>query len=100
MAIDTALTLLETVADVAADRPAVLHAGPRRSWAELDDRAARLAGYLAPHGVGRGSRVTIALRNGGTGPQPSGEAGLRWAREVAEKAWPGPRPHNPRKETA
>ena len=65
MAIDTGLaTLLETVADVAGDQPAVLHAGHGRSWAGLDERAARLAGYLAAHGVGRGGRVAIALRNG------------------------------------
>ena len=65
MAIDTGLaTLLETVADVAGDHLAVLHAGRGRTWAELDERAARLAGYLAAHGVAHGGRVAIALRNG------------------------------------
>jgi 3-oxocholest-4-en-26-oate---CoA ligase len=65
MAIDAGLaTLLETVADVAAGHPAIVHAGRRRTWAELDDRAARLAGYLTSRGVARGGRVAIALRNG------------------------------------
>jgi fatty-acyl-CoA synthase len=35
----------------------------RLSWAELDDRVARLAGWLAAAGVGRGDRVAIVLAN-------------------------------------
>ncbi|HEX6472742.1 MAG TPA: AMP-binding protein, partial [Streptosporangiaceae bacterium] len=57
-------TLFEIVADVAGERPAVIQGDVRRSWRELDDRAARLAGYLADAGVQPGDRVAIALYNG------------------------------------
>lgn len=57
-------TLLEVVADEAGDRPVVIHGDTRRSWRELDERASRLAGWLADHGVGQGDRVAIALFNG------------------------------------
>ena len=61
-------SLLEAVADAAEqcdpDR-VVLVQGPRtRTWGDLDDRAARLAGHLAASGVRSGSRVGIALYNG------------------------------------
>jgi acyl-CoA synthetase (AMP-forming)/AMP-acid ligase II len=57
-------TVLEAVADLRAGRVAVTHGTGTRTWAELDERAARLAGYLAAQGIGPGSRVAIALYNG------------------------------------
>jgi fatty-acyl-CoA synthase len=57
-------TVLETIADLRADRVAVSHGERTRTWAELDGRAARLATVLAAAGLGEGSRVAIALYNG------------------------------------
>lgn len=57
-------TVLETVADIRADRIVVTHGDRSRTWRQLDDRASRLATVLAGHGVGRESRVAIALYNG------------------------------------
>jgi acyl-CoA synthetase (AMP-forming)/AMP-acid ligase II len=57
-------TVLETVADVRADRIAVTQGDRSRTWQQLDERASRLATVLAEHGVGRESRVAIALYNG------------------------------------
>ena len=61
---DNMATLLEAVADTAGDRVAIVQGDTRRTWRDLDDRAARLAGHLAGRGVGAGDRVAIALRNG------------------------------------
>ena len=57
-------TVLETVADVRAGRTAVTHGDRARTWAELDERASRLAGFLSWRGIGAESRVAIALYNG------------------------------------
>jgi 3-oxocholest-4-en-26-oate---CoA ligase len=57
-------TVLETVADVRADRTAVTHGDRSRTWRQLDERAARLAAFLAGRGVGAEARVAIALYNG------------------------------------
>lgn len=57
-------TLLETVADVRGDRVAIIQGDVRRTWRDLDDRAARLAGHLRERGVGRGGRVAMSLYNG------------------------------------
>jgi 3-oxocholest-4-en-26-oate---CoA ligase len=57
-------TVLETVADVRSDRVAVTHGDRTRTWQQLDERASRLAAVLAGAGVGRESRVAIALYNG------------------------------------
>jgi 3-oxocholest-4-en-26-oate---CoA ligase len=57
-------TVLETVADVRADRTAITHGDRSRSWRQLDERASRLAAYLAGQGVGTEDRVAIALYNG------------------------------------
>ena len=57
-------TVLETVADVRADRIAVTQGERSQTWRQLDDRASRLATVLAGHGIGRESRVAIALYNG------------------------------------
>jgi 3-oxocholest-4-en-26-oate---CoA ligase len=57
-------TVLETVADVRAGRTVVTHGERSRTWGELDERASRLAGFLAGRGVGAEARVAIALYNG------------------------------------
>jgi acyl-CoA synthetase (AMP-forming)/AMP-acid ligase II len=56
-------TVLETVADVRADRVAITHGDRSVTWRELDDRASRLAAFLAERGVGQDDRVAIALYN-------------------------------------
>jgi len=57
-------TVLETVADVRADRTVVTQGDRSLTWQQLDQRASRLAGYLAGRGVGAEDRVAIALYNG------------------------------------
>ncbi|HEU5158203.1 MAG TPA: AMP-binding protein [Streptosporangiaceae bacterium] len=57
-------SLYEIVADIAGDHPAALQGSTRRTWRELDERAARLARYLADAGVEPGDRVAIALYSG------------------------------------
>jgi 3-oxocholest-4-en-26-oate---CoA ligase len=54
-------TILETVADELGDAVAVVQGDRVRTWAELDDRAARLAAALAARGVTAGDRVGIGL---------------------------------------
>ncbi|SDD13281.1 AMP-binding protein [Actinokineospora iranica] len=61
---DNLATLLEAVADEAGDRVAVAHGDLTRTWRALDDRAARLAGWFAAQGLGRGARIAVALHNG------------------------------------
>ncbi|MBX3705779.1 MAG: AMP-binding protein [Pseudomonadales bacterium] len=53
----------EAVADTVPARPALICNGVVRSWREYDDRAARLAGVLAAHGLGRDSKVGLYLHN-------------------------------------
>ena len=65
---DNIASLLEAVADavtaVDPQSPAAVHAGRRSvTWAQFDDRAARLAGHLSGRGIGRGDRVGIGLHN-------------------------------------
>jgi 3-oxocholest-4-en-26-oate---CoA ligase len=57
-------TVLETVADVRADRTAVTHGDRSLTWGQLDERASRLAAFLAGRGVGAETRVAVALYNG------------------------------------
>jgi 3-oxocholest-4-en-26-oate---CoA ligase len=57
-------TVLETVADVRADHTAVTHGDRSLTWRQLEDRASRLAGFLAGRGIGADARVAIALYNG------------------------------------
>ena len=57
-------TILETIADLRPGRVVVSHGERSRTWAEFDDEAARLAGYLAAQGVGPEDRVAIGLYNG------------------------------------
>ncbi len=57
-------TLWERVADAVPDATAVVHGEVRRSYRELDDRAARLAGALTAAGLGPSSKVAQYLYNG------------------------------------
>ena len=57
-------TVLETVADVRADRTAVTYGDRSLTWRQLDERASRLAAFLAGRGIGAEDRVAIALYNG------------------------------------
>jgi fatty-acyl-CoA synthase len=56
-------TLWEHVADAVPDATAVVHGEVRRTYGELDARAARLAGALAAAGLGTGSKVAQYLYN-------------------------------------
>ena len=56
--------LFEAVADVAADREAVVSGDRRLTYRELDERATRLAHHLAASGVEAGDHVGIYAYNG------------------------------------
>lgn len=56
-------TILEAIADLRSGEVAMVQGSHVRTWAELDERAARLAGYLAGAGIGPEARVGIALGN-------------------------------------
>ena len=58
--------LFETVAKTVPDRLAVVSDSARLTYAELDDRASRLAAALAAQGVTRGDTVGLYLYNGPT----------------------------------
>ncbi len=64
---DNLATLVEAVADALTaldpSRTALVHGDRALTWAQFDDRAARLAGSLAAAGVGPGDRVGIGLHN-------------------------------------
>jgi fatty-acyl-CoA synthase len=64
---DNLATLVEAVADALSalepGRTALVHGDRSVTWAQLDDRAARLAGHLAAQGIGPGDRVGIGLYN-------------------------------------
>jgi acyl-CoA synthetase (AMP-forming)/AMP-acid ligase II len=56
--------LFESVVDAVGDRLAIASPGRRLSYAELDERANRLAHHLAANGVGAGDHVGLQLLNG------------------------------------
>jgi fatty-acyl-CoA synthase len=56
-------TVWESLADEIGDHPAYSQGTVRRTWAEFDDRAARIAGSMAALGVGAGSAVGLLLHN-------------------------------------
>ena len=56
-------TVWEHIADAVPDAPAVVNGARRRSWSQLDERAARFAGLLRDAGVGPGARVAQYLYN-------------------------------------
>jgi acyl-CoA synthetase (AMP-forming)/AMP-acid ligase II len=57
-------TAWEAVADEIPDRLALWCGDQHRTWAEFDDRAARLSAALVAAGVEPGAKVAIALFNG------------------------------------
>jgi fatty-acyl-CoA synthase len=57
-------TLWEHVADAVPDATAVVHGDVRRSYRELEERSARLAGALTAASLGAGSKVAQYLYNG------------------------------------
>ena len=56
-------TIFESVADAIPDSPALVQDERRRTWRELDERAARLAAAFRAHGLGPGSKVAFYLYN-------------------------------------
>jgi acyl-CoA synthetase (AMP-forming)/AMP-acid ligase II len=56
--------LFEGVVDVVGERPAVVAGDRRLTFAQLDERANRLAHVLRAAGVGVDDHVAVALRNG------------------------------------
>jgi acyl-CoA synthetase (AMP-forming)/AMP-acid ligase II len=61
--LDNFASLWELVADTAGERVAVVHGERVRTWADFEERAARLASALAGLGVGPGTTVAVNLRN-------------------------------------
>jgi acyl-CoA synthetase (AMP-forming)/AMP-acid ligase II len=61
--LDNFASLWELVADTAGPRVAIVHGERQRTWADFDERAARLAAALAGLGVGPGTTVAVNLRN-------------------------------------
>jgi 3-oxocholest-4-en-26-oate---CoA ligase len=55
--------IIETLADAIGDKPAVITGETERTYAELDERATRLANHLADQGVGTGDHVAIHAMN-------------------------------------
>ena len=56
-------TVLEEIADAIPEAPALIHGNEVRSWAEMDDRAARLAAALAAAGIRAQAKVAIYMLN-------------------------------------
>jgi acyl-CoA synthetase (AMP-forming)/AMP-acid ligase II len=57
-------TVWESLADVLGDRTAVVHGPIRRSWAEYEDRSARVAAAFSAAGLGPDSKIGLYLYNG------------------------------------
>lgn len=57
-------TVWETVADTVPDSPAIAHGSLVRTWAQFEDRSARLAAHLSAAGVGHDAKVACYLYNG------------------------------------
>jgi 3-oxocholest-4-en-26-oate---CoA ligase len=55
--------LFEHTVDAVPDRPALIVGDDRLTYAEVDERATRLAHHLAEHGVGHGDHVGIHGQN-------------------------------------
>ncbi|HEY3484571.1 MAG TPA: AMP-binding protein, partial [Ilumatobacteraceae bacterium] len=56
-------TIWESIADAIPEAPAVTHGSCTRTWAEYDQRAARLTSALADAGLGPDSKVGLYLYN-------------------------------------
>jgi fatty-acyl-CoA synthase len=57
-------TVWESIADTIPDATAVVHGDTIRTWAQYDDRAARIAAALAAAGLGHDSKVGLYMYNG------------------------------------
>src|SRR3974390_313670 len=55
--------LFEAAVDAFGDREYLVAAGERRTYAQMEERANRLAHFLASHGVGPGDHVGIYALN-------------------------------------
>jgi 3-oxocholest-4-en-26-oate---CoA ligase len=56
-------TLWEAIADTIPEHTATVHGATRRTWAEYDDRAARLASAFTAAGLGPDSKIGMYLYN-------------------------------------
>ncbi len=56
-------TVWETVAATVPDAPALIHGDLIRTWAEFEERSARLAGVLSAAGVAVGDKVAVYMHN-------------------------------------
>src|ERR1700757_558844 len=56
--------IIEGYADFAPEAVALVHGETRRTWAEFEDRAARLAAAFTAAGLRPGSKVGLLLYNG------------------------------------
>ncbi len=56
--------LLESMADAVPDRPALITSTSAQTYAELDERATRLANHLAAQGIRAGDHVAVHALNG------------------------------------
>ena len=56
-------TLWENIADTIGDRTALIHGDNKVTWSELDDRAARVAGFLTAQGHAVDSKAGIYAYN-------------------------------------
>jgi fatty-acyl-CoA synthase len=56
-------TIWEAIADRIGPRPAITHGEVTRTWAEYDDRAARIAAAYAAAGLGPDSKVGLFMYN-------------------------------------
>lgn len=56
--------IYESIADVAGDRPALVHGELTRTWTEMDRRAAQIAAGLSSAGLQLQSKVAFFLYNG------------------------------------
>ena len=57
-------TIWESIADTIPESTAVVHGDTIRTWAEYDDRAARLAAAYAAAGLGHDSKIGLYMYNG------------------------------------
>ena len=57
-------TVWESIADAIPDNPAVSNGGVTRSWAEYDERSARIASALTEAGLQAQSKVALYMYNG------------------------------------
>ena len=57
-------TVWESIADAIPDHVAITHADTSRTWAEFDDRAARVAQAFTDAGLGPDSKIALYMYNG------------------------------------